>query len=437
MTSTRLPLLAATAAALILAACQTDPISGPSKVVGEPLLDMTLGPAGNSVFPTLSGQRITAAAARDTLDFTVDALPPLGAGNAYQIMLADSAGGTAAAGTARIIRTVRSRRPVNRDSSVAVTKVDTSNAALFTVVDTATTVNVRIINTNIPNYTHVVLRTAGEGAIPTTVAAGQRTGFLSFRYKSGTSYAIANSMFGSWARNTADRLPFAVSAYVVTASYWGDMVRLDFRNLVRPPAGFRYATWLVDERTGVATRLGGLLSPVPDNKPLDDADLGTSSWYTSVGILEAQVRGDMKALGIVPQDYTFLAVVLEPYGGTAAPTRPGTSYVLSAAMPNSVASRSALPGKVFGAVTSSSGKSLVNTTIYLQGSGALVPGQVASASATGTWQFRTVPTGAYKVYAIPFGDNVIRDSATVNITAKKQADGTMRGDSVFVTMRIP
>ncbi len=436
MRRTHIPLVAAAAAALVLAACQTDPISGPSTIIGAPLLDMTLGPAGNTVFPTLSSQRITSATARDTIEFTVDALPPTGAGNTYQIMLVDSATGNSIAASSRIIRTVRNRRPVNRDSSVALAKVDTSTAALFSVADTATTVRIRIANTAIPSYTHVLLRSGGEGSIPTTVNAGQRTGFLSFRYKAGTAYAIANATFGSWARNTVDRLPFAVSAYVVVASFWGDQVRLDFRNLIRPPAGFRYAAWMVDERTGTNTRLGGLLSPVPENTPLDDADLGTGRWYTSVGILEAQVRGDMKALNIKPEDYTFLTVALEPYGGSAPPTKVGTSYVLSAAIPGSVSSRSASPGKIFGSVTSNTGKSVLNTTIYLQGSGATVPGLVASASATGTWQFRAVPTGTYKVYAIPFGDAVIRDSSTVTIGSKTVA-GALAGDSVFVALKIP
>lgn len=337
-------LLAAAGAALVLVACQSDPVSGPSRIVGEPLLDMDFGPAGNSVFPSFSAQRITAATARDTIEFTVNALPPTGTGNTYQIVLVDTATGSVAAPTSRIIRTVRSRRPVNADSSVTLTKVDTSTAAQFSIADTATTVVIRIVSTAIPNYNHVVLRTAGEGSIPSSLPP-TRTGFLSFRFKNGTTFAIANSVFGSFAKATADRLPFLVSANTVNAAFWGDQVRLTFRNLMRPPAGFRYAAWMVDERTGTATRLGGILSPVPDNRPLDDADLGTSGWYTSVGVPDAQVRGDMKALRIVPEDYTFLTLALEPYGGSAPPTRPGTSYVLSAAIPAAVSSRSASPGK--------------------------------------------------------------------------------------------
>lgn len=435
MRRAHLTLVAAAGAAFVLAACQTDSISGPSKIVGEPLLDMVFGPAGNAAFPTISGQRITAAAARDTIEFSVNYLPPTGTGNTYQIVLVDSATGNAASATARVIRTMRSRRPVNRDSSVAIVKADTTTGAQFSIPDTATTVTVRIANVAIPTYTHVLLRTAGEGSVPSTVGTG-RTGFLAFRYKSGTTYAVQSAIFGSWAAATANRLPFLVSAYVINANFWGDWVRLNFRNLIRPPAGFRYAAWMVDERTGTATRLGGILSPVPDNQPLDNADLGTGPWYNSVGILEAQVRGDMKSLNIVPQDYTFITLALEPYGGSAMPARPGLSYVLSASIPNSVNSRAATPGKLFGTVTSSSGKSLLNTTVYLQGINMTVPGQIASATATGTWQFRAVPTGVYKAYAIPFGDVTIRDSATVTIGSKK-VNNVLTGDSVFVTLRIP
>ncbi len=436
MRSSHLTLVAAVGAAFVLAACQTDPISGPSKIVGEPMLDMVFGPAGNSAFPVISGQRITAATARDTIEFSVSSLPPTGAGVTYQIVLVDTATGTTTAPSSRIIRTVRGRRPVNRDSSVATARVDTSTAAQFSIADTATTLTIRIANTAIPNFTHVLLRASGEGSVPATIGSG-RTGFLQFRYRTGTTYAVQSSVFGSFALATANRLPFSVSAFVVNANFWGDQIRLSVRNMIRPPAGFRYAAWLVDERTGTATRVGGILSPVPENQPLDDADLGTGKWYTSVGIIEAQVRGDMKALNVKPQDYSFLTLALEPYGGTATPTRPGTSYVLSATVPNSVASRSATPGKVFGSVTSSTpGRSVLNTTVYLQGINMTVPGQVGSASATGTWQFRAVPTGMYKLYAIPFGDAVIRDSATVTV-GSRMVNNVLTGDSLFVTLRIP
>ena len=428
--------IALTCAALALVACESDGTSGLSRVYGDPLLDMALGQASTAAFPSITNQRITAAAARDTIGFTVNNLPPIDITNAYQIVLADSATGSAIAPTSRIIRTVRRRRPVNRDSSVIVSTVDTTFGAQFYVLDTATTIAIRIANASIPNYTHVLLRSGGEGAVPFLLGTATRTAFLSFRYKSGATYVVQSAVLGSWAPASAARVPFSATATVVDASFWGELVRIDLRHLSRPPAGFRYAVWLVDDRTGTATRLGGLIAPLPDSRSLDDADVGIAPWYTPTTIPEARVRSDLGALGIVPQDFTMLAIVIEPYGGYSPPSRPGTGVVLSAAMPSAVASRSAAPGKVVGTVTSTSGKNVVNTTVYLRGIDMTIPNQVTTASATGAWQFASVPTGVFKAYAIPVGDVAPRDSATVTVRAKS-VNGTLTGDSVFVTLRIP
>jgi len=322
-------------AALVLAACQADPASGPGTIVGAPMLDMALAPAGNAVFPSVSGQRITAAAARDTIEFTVNDAPPTGSGNTYQIVLVDTATGRATGTISRIIRTMRRRLTVSPDSSVLLVSADTSTGAQFSIPDTATTVVVRIANAAIPNYNFVVLRTAGEGSVPTTIG-GARTGFLSFRYKSGSTYAAQPGTFGSFAAATADRLPFVVAADVIGAGFWGDWLRIDVRNLGRPPAGFRYACWMVDARSGAATRLGGLLAPAPESRSLDDADLGMGAWFNGALVVAARVRANLRTLGIAPQDFTFTTLVLEPYGGFALPTRPGRTYVLSAPVPPSV-----------------------------------------------------------------------------------------------------
>jgi hypothetical protein len=436
MTRSRLWAIVLACATLALVACQSDGASGLSTVYGDPLLDMSLGPASNAAFPSITNPRITAAAARDTIEFTARNLPPVGIGNAYQIVLADSATGNAISPTSRIIRTVRSRRPVTRDSSVIVATIDTTIGSQFYVLDTATTIAIRIANTSIPNYTHVLLRSGGEGAVPFLLGAATRTAFLSFRYKSGATYTAEGAVLGSWAPASAARVPFGATATVVDASFWGSSVRIDLRNLSRPPAGFSYAVWLVDDRSGTATRLGGLIAPLPDSRSLDDADVGNAPWYTTATIPEARVRSDMGALGVVPQDFTMLAVVIEPYGGYAPPTHPGTSFVLSAAMPSSVASRSASPGKIVGTVTSTSGKNVANTTVYLRGINMTIPSQVTTAAATGAWQFASVPTGVFRAYAIPVGDVAPRDSATVTVGART-VNGKLAGDSVFVTLRIP
>jgi hypothetical protein len=104
-------------------------------------------------------------------------------------------------------------------------------------------------------------------------------------------------------------------------------------------------------------------------------------------------------------------------------------------VPASVASRSATPGKVFGAITSPSGKAN-NTTLYLAGPTTGTAVLVTNADATGTFRFRSVPTGRYRLYAIPFGDATPRDSTTITIAGKQTTAGLV-GDSVFVTLRVP
>lgn len=315
--------------AVLLAACQADGTAGLAKVDTDPFLDIALRPAANAVFPSFANARITASMTRDTIEFTVVGLPPLGGGSTYQIALVDTASARATNVISHVTRTVR---------TATTTKTDTSIGAQFAVTDTATSVTVRMVSALIPTFTHVVLRTAGEGSVPLTLTAA-RTGFLAFRYRAGASYAVQLGDFGAFALASADRLPFTARGDVVSAAFWGDWVRLELRNLTRPPAGFRYAAWLVDQRGGTAVRLGGLIAPTTAGTSLDDADLGSGPWYSATAVLEARVRCDLRALGVVPQHFTLLAIVLEPYGGWATPSRPGLSMVLSAPIPASVASR--------------------------------------------------------------------------------------------------
>jgi len=148
-----------------MAACDNDNISGPSKVIGPPLLDLTLGPAPTFVNPTASG---TINGARDQLTLNLSYLPPLPAGSVYQVFLADSQTVDSAGvnnlipATGRLIRTVNTRRPVTRDSSVAEQSVDTTAATnTITVSDTTESFNFLITNASlgasIANYSHVIV----------------------------------------------------------------------------------------------------------------------------------------------------------------------------------------------------------------------------------------------------------------------------------------
>ncbi len=444
---TRARLLLAAVALAAVGACAQDELAGPSQVVGPPLLDISLGPSGDARFPG-GTVAISANAARDTLTLTLTNLPPLPSGSSYQFFLADSA--TADSSTnnlipvaGRVVTTTRQRRPVNRDSSVFTNRVDTAaSAAGVTAADTNQTFVVRIVSPEIRNFSHVVVAVSGASA-PTAgrLARTTRTGFLYARYRDarGTpartddTYAGGTFTFGSFAINTAERLPFSVSGSN-DAAFFGSQLRINLKGLVRPPAGFRYAGWLVDDRTNTSVRLGGIQSPVPENASLDNADVGTSAWLTSAGILEAQIRADTSMLHAAFENFTRVLVVLEP-SGTAPPAVPSAAVVLAGTVPGSVSSRSAAPGKIFGTITSASGRAL-NTTVYLTGPTNSIPVLVTSAAASGAFQFRTVPTGSYRLYAIPVGASAPSDSAAVTV-GSRMVGGAAVGDSVFRTLRVP
>lgn len=423
-----------------LGACSESELSGPRELVGAPLLDMTLGPSGAAVFPGGSG---TINTTRDTLTLTITNLPQLPAGAVYQVLLVDSA--TAGSSnvvpvSGRLITTTRSARPVTRDSSERIVRTDTlASTAVIAAADTNQTFVYRITGPAIAANSHVVLavKSAAQAAA-SGLSGATRMGFLYGRYRNSATatptYSNPTLTFGSFAINSAARLPFNVSGQS-DAAFYGDQIRVNLQGLVRPPVGFRYAGWLIDDRTNTAVRIGGLLTPVPENKPLDDADVGTGTYLSDVGILKAQVRGDRIALGNINfEDFTRFALLLEPIG-SAVPTRPSAALVHAGNVPASVATRSAAPGKIFGTVTSASGKAS-NTTLFLAGPTTGTAVLVTNADASGAFRFRTVPTGRYRLYAIPFGDATARDSTTITIAGKQTAAGLV-GDSVFVTLRVP
>jgi hypothetical protein len=82
-----LPRGAVLAAGLFLAmACQDD-ISGPTKLATAPLLDIDISPAAA---PALPAATFTLNSTRTQLTVTLDSLPQLPTGYAYQLLLVDS-----------------------------------------------------------------------------------------------------------------------------------------------------------------------------------------------------------------------------------------------------------------------------------------------------------------------------------------------------------
>lgn len=427
----------------IAAACELEDASGLSRDLGDPLLDITLGPSGDAVLPTFT-HAVTAATSRDTLTLTLRNLGPLPAGAVYQLYLVDSstvdAGGNNLIPVGgRLIRQTRTRRPIDRDNTAIDVRTDTTQGAqAITAADTNQTLILRIADARVATSTHAVVGIAAAAqTAPARLDRTTRFGFLASRYRSGTAFvATGTATLGSWAVNTARRLPFIASSATINGAFRGPEVRLNIRDLIRPPMGFQYAGWLIDSRTGRSARLGGLLTPVPENRSLDGADTDEGSFMTDVAIIEAQLRSDTATAGGVRwDDFTNIVLLIEPKG-TAAPSAPGGAFVLGGAVPPSVTSRAPAAGKVSGTVTSASNATRTGATIFLTGAGDRIPRLVGNASATGAFLFRTVAVGQYRAYVIPPGGTSATDSTDVTI-GTRTVNGAAVGDSVAITLRIP
>jgi len=214
-------------------------------------------------------------------------------------------------------------------------------------------------------------------------------------------------------------------------SFFGDAIRANFTNLIRPPEGFQYAGWLIDDRTGREVRIGTLQTPVPENRSLVNADIETGSFLTGSAILAAQLRGDTASLGNIRwDDFTRFVLLLEPKG---TPSRASSANVIQALIPNSVAVRHPGSGKLYGQVTVGGAPA---SRFFSHLTGAQAPREtpllVTTSDDEGNWRFRSIPVGSYVVNAIPSGDSQVRAQLPVTIGATGAV-----GDSVFVTIAVP
>ena len=443
----RLPLVGFGALAILAGACKLEETAGLSRDLGDPLLDITMGPSGDGVLPSISHDvsLSTGSTLRDTLRLTLRNLGPLPAGAVYQVYIVDSSTVDVAGSNnltpvgGRLIRETRTRRPIDRDNTAIDVKVDTiQNAQAITSADTNQTFFFRIAGPVVRTGTHVVV---GIAPAPQTAASHldrtTRFGAIASRYRSGTTFTnTGNGTFGSWAINTGSRLPFIPSSATVNGAFRGGTVRINVRDLIRPPVGYQYAGWVIDTRTGKAARLGGLMTPVPSNRSLDNADVGTDPFLTDVAMIEAQLRGDTASAGNIRWDeFTSINLLLEPKG-SAPPTAPGGAFVLGGPIPTSVASRAPGTGKLSGTVTSASNADRTGATVFLTGVNDRISKLVTNANSAGVFLFRSVSVGQYRAFVVPRGSSTPTDSVNVTI-GMHSVDGAMVGDSVAITLRIP
>ena len=413
----------------IFAACAQDDISGPVTQIGPPLLDMELAPAAAAPF---GGNSVTLVSA-DTLRVRLSNLPAVPTGTVYQVLLVDSTqtASNAIVATGELVTSVARSRPIDRDNAVTEFDVDTTAATSTLAPDVSNTTMDFVITdaslgASIAAYTHVVVVVSTTPATGTiTLGADEQRGFLARRTSSG-SFST-----GTWSINSSLRRPFSIqgsgiSAFVGDTLFSGDDFRATFERILRPPEGFQYVGYLIDERTGINYRLGGLLTPVPENRPLTNADTETGSFLTDVAIVNSQLRSPVDD----PDNYTRFALVLEPKGATGL-TRAPLTEILNGAIPTSVATRHPGAGKLYGQVT---GTNVDSATVFLTGVGLSTPLAVRNAEPDGDFAFRTVQVGSYTVNVIPWGDSIVRASQDVTIGVNP---ATSAGDSVFVTLAIP
>lgn len=413
-----------------IAACAQDDISGPVDQIGPPLLDMELAPAAAAPF----GGNTVSRVATDSLSIQLQNLPAVPTGTVYQVLLVDSTATTsnATVATGRLITTTTVTRPINRDVAVRDAFSDTV-AATSTIAPSQSNTTLDFLITdaslggNIAAYTHVVVVVSTTPATGTiTLGPDEQRGFLA-RHTSSGSFST-----GTWSINSTLRRPYSIQGSGISA-FVGDPVidggtdfRATFERILRPPEGFRYVGYLIDERTGINYRLGGLLTPVPENRALTDADTETGSFLTDVAIVNSQLRSPVDDA----DNYTRFVLVLEPKGAAGLSRAPLTE-VLNGSVPTSVASRHPGAGKLYGTLT---GSQVDSATVFLTGVGLTTPLAVRVAEADGDFAFRTVQVGSYTVNVIPLGDSIVRASQNVTIGVNP---ATSVGDSVFVTLAIP
>lgn len=433
--------------AALFSACGDARLAGPTEILGDPLLDIALGPG----VPATPLAAVTVNAARDSMRVDLGFLPPLPSDAVYQVFLVDSASAATPGSlnalpvSGSLIRSRNTYRPVNRDSTFVSTTTDTTAGSTSITTNPSfpnsrtvahETFTLIVTGVALASYTHVVVAVSSPAqASASHLDPSTRRGFLWRSYRRGTTWSNGPLTFGSFAVNSASRLNFAVAGNY-DGAFRGDRLILNLRQLVRPPEGFQYAVWLFNFRAGTFKRVGSLSTPPPmyDSTIMRMADVaptGPQNFLADSYIIEATARAPVDSA----MNYELLSVVLEPKGTSDVPDFPSLISVVTGIVPPSVTSRLPTNGMLFGKLTGPPA-STRNATVYLT-SGSTIPVLTTASDVNGDFRFRSVIPGSYTVNVIPSGDNTVRATAQVTVTRTAVAGGGFRGDSVYVTIPVP
>ncbi|HEX7092018.1 MAG TPA: hypothetical protein VF192_18010, partial [Longimicrobiales bacterium] len=200
------------------------------------------------------------------------------------------------------------------------------------------TVATRSGGPRVSEYTHflISIESGGQAATPSASIPVWRQ----FTDERGTpedyfddAYIPGDISFGTF--------PLSGLPYVFTprgtgrADFHGGDLRVIAEQLSRPPVGYYYAGWLVNDETGAAVYLGPLTSSPPGAQSLFDADVNPGlPGVTPDGILRAALTVTESSVGGKFYDYNAIRITLEPK--SSPESVPAPSVVLGGPVPDPV-----------------------------------------------------------------------------------------------------
>lgn len=323
--------------------------------LGPPVIRVQMGvdldtngnplPNGFAPFPVDADREAVLAlpnvqAAPSRVRFEVRDLEPLAEGTPYQAWLVNGVTGasTPATGDYFTIETITVVDELGQQTRVDVPSADTIRTANFEGTENPDIRHVFVVRNRtidpeaLGDFTHVTLaRPGSQGSLEAPAFWAQ------YLEQSGTPDDLSDDIFipsDAFKLGAFDMAnPPESRVFTVGGSgeglIWQDELGMLFRSLIRPPSGYHYEVWLVDNE-GAVLSMGGLTTPAPGFESLEDADTEVHpEFMTQTRILEAAKYAP------IPDGYdlsTLAAVrlTLEPKAGIA---NIGPTLVLQGAVP--------------------------------------------------------------------------------------------------------
>ncbi|MCU0619006.1 MAG: hypothetical protein MUF40_03750 [Gemmatimonadaceae bacterium] len=205
------------------------------------------------------------------------------------------------------------------------------------------------------------------------------------------------------------------------------IISFEATDLTRPPVGYRYTTYLHDERTGLWQTFG---FPVDGaGQPLFDADTTRDS---TVAVLRASFSPDTGQRAI--REFTEAALLLEPKSVSLPPagavTVPGITAAVRGAFPAPITAQRPAAGTVRVLVTRSlqTGNPEPNIGVVILGAGADFNTLLGNRNTdvNGTASFTGVPTGRTRVLIVPPAGRTVVGQSEQFVTVPANAEVTVR-----------